>query len=394
MTLSVAMPLLLSAFGILLVLSLPYGSSNNISYGPQISLASQMNIIADEDDSLLPSLYNKTASSVVSITTKINPGYLNGSALPATPNTAIDVPLAQGSGFVYNKQGHIVTNYHVLRGGTSADVRFLDGNSYSATLVGKDPYSDLAVLKLDSTALYNQQLVPLTLGNSSLKVGQHVVAIGNPYGYTGTMTEGIVSQLNLVLPNQQTGSLQSGMIQIDVPITHGNSGGPLLNLAGQVVGVTSGGSELQGANFINWAIPSDMIARVVPQLISNGKYENVWLGISGVDIIPDIAKALGLNQPKGVVVTYVTPNSPGYTSGISAGNPQNTLTFYGINSRTIINSDADVIIGIDGKQVRQLADLLNYIDTKSVDDKVALTIVRNKIVQNVDVTLTERPSPS
>jgi S1-C subfamily serine protease len=388
---NLSVPILWCAIGALVVPCLLC-----ISYYPQIVLAAAQTYTTQED-SLLPSLYNRTESSVVSITTKIDPRYLGASAVVKTTNSSsrlvVDIPLGQGSGFVYDKLGHIVTNYHVLQGGTSVDVRFLDGNSYSAILLGKDPYSDLAVVQLDPSALYTQRLVALPLGNSSsLRVGQHVVAIGNPYGYTGTMTEGIVSQLNLVIPDPKRGSYQYGMIQIDVPITHGNSGGPLLNLKGQVVGVTSGGSTDAGANFINFAIPSDTIARVVPQLISKGAYKNIWLGISGTDVTPDIAKALNLNQAKGVIVTYVTPNSPADTAGVSAGDIQNRMTFYTIRSPIIMNSDADIIIGINDKQVRQQADLLNYVNTKSVGDQITLTIIKNKVVHNVNLTLTERPS--
>jgi S1-C subfamily serine protease len=388
---NLSVPILWCAIGALVVPCLLC-----ISYYPQIVLAAAQTYTT-QADSLLPSLYNRTESSVVSITTKIDPRYLGASAVVKTTNSSsrlvVDIPLGQGSGFVYDKLGHIVTNYHVLQGGTSVDVRFLDGNSYSAILLGKDPYSDLAVVQLDPSALYTQRLVALPLGNSSsLRVGQHVVAIGNPYGYTGTMTEGIVSQLNLVIPDPKRGSYQYGMIQIDVPITHGNSGGPLLNLKGQVVGVTSGGSTYAGANFINFAIPSDTIARVVPQLISKGAYKNIWLGISGTDVTPDIAKALNLNQAKGVIVTYVTPNSPADTAGVSAGDIQNRMTFYTIRSPIIMNSDADIIIGIDDKQVRQQADLLNYVNTKSVGDQITLTIIKNKVVHNVNLTLTERPS--
>jgi S1-C subfamily serine protease len=377
--------------GVLLISCLLY-----ISYYLQPTSAT-IQINSAQQDSLLPLLYNRTQSSVVSITTKIDPRYLGGSVAVRTTNNSsgqsVDIPLSQGSGFVYDKLGHIVTNYHVLQGGTSVDVRFLDGNSYSARLIGKDAYSDLAVLQLDPAALYIQQLVALPLGNSSsLRVGQHVVAIGNPYGYAGTMTEGIVSQLNLVIPDIKRGSYQSDMIQIDVPITHGNSGGPLLNLRGEVVGVTSGGSGEAGANFINFAIPSDTVARVVPQLISAGVYKNIWLGISGTDVTPDIANTLGLNQAKGVIVTYVTPRSPADTAGINAGDIRNRMIFYTIHSPIVVNKDADIIIGVDNKQVRQQADLLNYVNGKSITDQITLTIIRDRVVHNVNLTLAERPS--
>jgi S1-C subfamily serine protease len=359
-----------------------------ILHHPQLALSTKTNVMVE--DSLLPLLYNRTQDSVVLITTKVNPVYLHRGPLAtgtSASSESIDVPVARGSGFVYDKEGHIITNYHVLQGGTSVDVRFMDGNSYSARLIGKDPYSDLAVLQLDPLAIYNQRLIPLSLGNSSLlKVGQHAVAIGNPLGFSGTMTEGIISQLNAIIP--VGGIYHARMIQIDVPTTHGNSGGPLLNLDGQVIGITELG--LPQVGFLNFAIPADKVAKVVPQLISNGTYKNVWLGISGTDVTPDIAKAVGLNQAKGVIVIYVTPDSPAYTAGVRSGNNENRLMLYGSDSN--INSDADIVVGIDDKQVRQQGDLLNYIDSKSPGDQVTLKVVRNKLILDLRAVLTERPS--
>ena len=350
-----------------------------------------------QQDLLLSEIYNKTQRSVVSITTKINPMLIeqtnitsgNTSGMVSSFDPAIDIPFAEGSGFVYDEDGHIVTNYHVLKGGTSVDVRFLDGNSYSANLVGKDPYSDLAVLQVDPSALFMENLVPLPLASSSsLKVGQHVVAIGNPLGYSGTMTEGIISQLNIILSDKDAGVFLPQIIQVDVPITHGSSGGPLLNLDGQVIGVTKGGTT--EATFINFAIPSDTVSKVVPHLISQGTYKHLWMGISGVDLTPDIAKTMGLVDAKGYLVSYVAPNSPASVSGISKGHDQNRIILYGRDFG--INRDADIVIAVDNMQVRQQADLLNYIETKSLGDEMTLKIVRNKNILNVNVLLAERPA--
>ena len=347
-----------------------------------------------QQDELLSEIYNKTQRSVVSITTKINPILVgknatsNTSGIFSSSDPIIDIPFAEGSGFVYDEDGHIITNYHVLRGGTSVDVRFLDGNSYSATLVGKDPYSDLAVLQVDPSALYKENLVPLPLASSSsLKVGHHVLAIGNPLGYSGTMTEGIVSQLNIVLSDRESGVYLPQIIQVDIPITHGSSGGPLLNLDGQVVGVTKGGTK--EATFINFAIPSDTVSKVVPKLISEGSYEHLWMGISGVDLTPDLAKAMGLSDAKGYLVSYVAPNSPAEIAGISKGHDQNRIILYGQDYG--VNLDSDIIIAIDDIQVRQQADLLNYIENKSLGDEISLKIIRNKNIMNVMVQLGTRP---
>ena len=349
-----------------------------------------------QQDLLLSEIYNKTQGSVVSITTKINPILVvqntttasNTSGMLSSADPLIDIPFAEGSGFVYDEDGHIVTNYHVLRGGTSVVVRFLDGNSYSANMVGKDQYSDLAVLQVDPSALYKENLVPLPLASSSsLKVGQRVMAIGNPLGYSGTMTEGIISQLNVILSDKEAGVYLPQIIQVDVPITHGSSGGPLLNLDGKVIGLTKGGTK--EATFINFAIPSDTISKVVPELISKGNYKHLWMGISGVDLTPDIAKSMGLTDAKGYLVSYVAPDSPANISGISKGNDQNRIILYGQDYG--INRDADIIIAVDSKQVRQQADLLNYIENRSLGDEITLKIIRSKNIMNVNVQLEERP---
>lgn len=354
-------------------------------------------------DALLSQLYYTAVQSVVSITTNVDPRFLeqaseNGS-FPF--EGSVDVPLGFGSGFVYDRDGHIVTNYHLLEGGTSADVKFLNGNSYSATLVGKDPLSDIAVLQIDPAALFREELVPLELGPSSaLKVGQQVIAIGNPVGiFSGTLTEGIVSQLNGIFPDLARGVYISELIQIAVPITHGNSGGPLLNLQGKVVGITTVGysnpnDPTTPIGFINFAIPSDKIARIVPELISNGTFQHAWLGIDVIDVTPSIAESIGLSEARGSIVYAVSPGSPADSAGISTGDADNRITvlanLFGIVYDTIdINSDADVIIGADDKQIRQRADLVNYIDSKSVGDTITLKLIRDGIIRNVDVQLAE-----
>jgi S1-C subfamily serine protease len=392
------------AFGIdeLKIKNISLGNSVTNSTNQSISNGNATNFSSDafdsfnleQQDELLSNLYNKTQRSVVSITTKINPMLVgqnttsNISNISSSSDPLIDIPFAEGSGFVYDKDGHIITNYHVLRGGTSVDVRFLDGNSYSATLVGKDPYSDLAVLQVDPSALYRENLVPLPLASSSsLKVGHHVVAIGNPLGYSGTMTEGIVSQLNIVLTDRESGVYLPQIIQVDIPITHGSSGGPLLNLEGQVVGLTKGGTK--EATFINFAIPSETVSKIVPKLINEGSYNHTWMGISGVDLAPDLAKTMGLSDAKGYLVSYVAPNSPAEIAGISKGHDQNRMILYGRDYG--VNVDADIIIAVDNTPVRQQADLLNYIENKSPGDKVSLKIVRNKNIMNVMVQLGTRP---
>ncbi|MFQ6135152.1 MAG: S1C family serine protease, partial [Nitrososphaerales archaeon] len=204
---------------------------------------------------------------------------------------------AQGSGFVYDDQGHIVTNNHVVEGATSISVTFLDGASVEAELIGRDVYSDLAVVKVERRS---KTLKPIPLGNSSaLKVGEPVAAIGNPFGLSGTMTLGIVSQLGR--SSQAVGGyLMIDLIQTDAAVNPGNSGGPLLNMMSEVVGVNtlilsrSGVSEGVGL-----AIPSNMIKRVANSLIETGSYKHPWVGVQGTDVTPKIAEAMNLPEAKG-----------------------------------------------------------------------------------------------
>lgn len=372
---------------------------------------SSENMTLQNFDTRLSDLYNKSIKSVVSITTNIDPRLLeqqqqedfileesSPTFQPPLSSLPIDIPLGFGTGFIFDEDGRIITNYHVIEGGTSVDVRFHDGNSYSASLVGKDPLADLAVLQIDPAALSKQEIVPLNLGSSSnLRVGQTVVAIGSPLGlYSGTITEGIISQLNGIVPDPVKRVYNTNLIQIEVPITYGNSGGPLLNLNGEVVGVTSSGAidplHQTPLGFINFAIPSDKLERIVPELINNGSYAHAWLGTSSVDVTPYIAKIIGLSDAKGAIVYSVTPGSPAGVAGISAGSNdfQQTMVPDLLLGQVPIRLDADVIIGVDGRQINRAAELINYVDSKNIGDTITLKIIRNDVIHNVDLTLEER----
>ncbi|MFL6434619.1 MAG: S1C family serine protease, partial [Nitrososphaeraceae archaeon] len=243
--------------------------------------------------SSLPDVFQKVENSVVQITsTKSNPNeviILNG--VPQTGRST-----ALGSGFVYDNQGHIVTNYHVVSGVKKADVTFTDGNTYSANVVGKDPNSDLAILQITGDYSEEKAVVPLPLANSSaVRPGEQVIAIGNPFGLSGTITTGIVSAKGRLLPNPDTGFSIPGMIQTDAAVNPGNSGGPLLNIQGQVIGLNTAIFSSTGVySGVGFAIPSNTIAKEVPLLIKNGSYAHPWLGISGGKITPDSIRAMGL----------------------------------------------------------------------------------------------------
>jgi S1-C subfamily serine protease len=361
---------------------------------PAFSQANQSSSIISNTSSVsLPELFKKVKDSVVKITVTgdiPNPHILvNGTPIG-------DQFRSRGSGFIYDKDGHIITNYHVVNNSQTISISFLDGNSYSANIVGIDGYSDLAVLQVDSSALFREQLKPLSLANSSsVEVGQPVVAIGNPLGLTGSMTQGIISQTNRIAPDALTGKfLVADLIQTDAAINPGNSGGPLLDLNGEVIGVNELGGTYAGIGF---TIPSNTVQRIVPQLLSRGSYTHAWLGMHIFDVLPSIAENIGLKEAKGVVVVDVKPGSPADLAGLKGiefvSNNNNTTSGEQIPSAGGSGgATADVILGIDDKLVRDMSDLINYLDIKSPGDNVLLKVFRSDgIIHNVDVKVGERP---
>jgi serine protease Do len=340
----------------------------------------------------LPDLFSKVEKSVVQVASKEDTGISLGSRL--------------GSGFVYDRNGHIVTNYHVITGGTSegkVQITFLDGSTYNARLIGGDPFSDLAVLKLEEENIPSHKLVPLPIGDSTtLRVGERVVAIGNPFGLSGSMTEGIVSGLGRMLPSAEqeelemipsnptpsAGFLIPDIIQTDAPINPGNSGGPLLNIRGEVIGINTAIFSTTGASAgIGFAIPSNTIKKVVPSLITKGDYQHPYLGIVGVDITPEIAEALGLTETRGFLITDVSSGSPAQKAGIQGGG-----SLANVNGREIAMG-GDVILKVDEHTVRKLDDVLTYLEReKKVGEAVQLTILRNGGTENINLTLGPRPT--
>ncbi|HVX03295.1 MAG TPA: trypsin-like peptidase domain-containing protein, partial [Nitrososphaera sp.] len=262
----------------------------------------------------LVSLFKRVESSVVQITSTVSTVndniIINGNPLEGESRRL-------GSGFVYDAQGLIVTNNHVIDGTDTVQVTFTDGNTYSAKVLGKDAYSDLAVIKI--TDPFTEKLEPLKVGNSTdMQVGEQVVAIGNPFGLSNTMTTGIVSQLGRLLPNEDNSFSIPDVIQTDAAINPGNSGGPLLNMQGEVIGVNSAIQSNTGSfSGIGFAISSDEVQRIVPALIKDGKYDHPWLGIAGTNLTLDLTKKLNLPQnSKGVLVTDVTSGGPAQKAGI------------------------------------------------------------------------------
>ena len=296
-----------------------------------------------------------------------------------------EVPGGSGSGFVYDDTGHIITNNHVIDDALKITVTFLDGESYAAEIVGNDADLDLAVLKINAR---NSYLHHLELGSSSeLKVGQQVVAIGNPFGLSGSMTTGIVSQIGRLLP-QESGYSIPNVIQTDAAINPGNSGGPLLNLNGEVVGInTAIQSETGNFTGVGFAIPSDTVNKVVPILIRDGGIRHPWLGVSGIDIDYELAEIRGLDSTKGFLIVSVIEGSPADIAGLMG-----TETRKMIDGRDV-PMDGDIIIKIDGDLVRKIADILVHLQMeKLVGDEMVLTILRDGEVMDKTIFLGERPS--
>jgi S1-C subfamily serine protease len=329
---------------------------------------------ASDAELTLPSLFQKVEKSTVQIT-------------DSDETEVFESRL--GSGFVYDDNGHIITNQHVVSGGgSSLDITFLDGTVYRASVIGSDPHTDIAVLYVEDVP--KDKLFPLPLADSSMvMVGEQVAAIGNPFGLSGSMSEGIISGVGRQLPAQEAGHFSiPDIIQTDAPINPGNSGGPLLNMKGEVIGINSAIYSTTGQFAgVGFAIPSNTLAKIVPSLITTGSFQHPWLGIAGQDMTPGIANLLGLDEPRGFLVTEVVAGSPAEQAGIERGKEDAVVD--GLQIRV----GGDVIIAVDNKTVRKIDDILAYVEKeKSVGEGLKLTILREGQRMEVMATLGARPS--
>ena len=342
-----------------------------ISNGHDATKLGDESILSVEKSLSLVELFEKSEEGVVRIdVVKIN-SFREGNSV--------------GSGFVFDLFGNIITNAHVIDNADNITVTFLDGSQYNASIVGMDKFTDIAVINVEEKPDY---LHPLEIGDSStLKVGEPVAAIGNPFGLSGSMTSGIVSQIGRLLPSHDTGFSIPNVIQTDAAINPGNSGGPLLNMNGKVMGINtaiqSGTGQSAGIGF---AVPSNTISKVVPVLITEGKYSHPWIGISGQDINPDLAKIRNLNHSKGFLIVTVIPDSPAEMAGLK-----------GVSEIEKIDNkeypkDGDIIVSVDGKEVRKISDILIHLqEEKSVGDEMILGIIRDGEQMDVILTLVVRP---
>ena len=354
-----------------------------------ISKAPALGSIADMEQTL-EQIYAQVNPSVVLIqvvegqssSTQVNPFF--GNQTPSQPQQAL------GSGFVWDKSGNIVTNNHVVAGATTIHVTFYDGTTVPATVVGTDPDSDLAVVKVNMTA---DQLQPVTMGDSSqVKVGQLSVAIGNPFGNQNSMAVGFISAIARSLPVDNSTAQGSytipDIIQTDAPINPGNSGGVLTDDQGKVIGVTSAiDSPVRASSGVGFAIPAAIVQKVIPELIKSGHFDHTWLGISGGTLIPDLATAMNLkSDQRGVLVNQVTSGGPADKAGLHGSDRQVTI------DGQPASVGGDIIIAIDNQPVKTFDDVVSYLASSTqVNQAITLTILRNGQQQTVQVTLAARP---
>lgn len=315
------------------------------------------------DEKVTISVFEKAAKSVVFIANtaiRRDPWSLN----------VMEVPQGSGSGFIWNKEGHLVTNFHVVYGADAIDVTLADRTIYRARIVGLDPDHDLAVLQIQAPP---DQLVPLPIGSSQdLKVGQKVLAIGNPFGLDHTLTTGVVSALGRTIKSMTERTIE-GVVQTDAAINPGNSGGPLLDSSGRLIGINTQIFSPSGAYAgIGFAVPVDMVNRIVPELIKHGKLIRPGLGVS---LVPDaIVKRWGI---KGLVIGRVARGSGAEQAGLRGSRET-------VSGRVELG---DIIVAVDGKSVEVVDDLMAVLDQRKVGDRVTLDILRGNRRQQVVVTL-------
>jgi S1-C subfamily serine protease len=332
-------------------------------------------------------IYARAASGVVRVNAMENltsggfprviPG---GDVVPVIPQ-----PSALGSGFVIDKTGHIVTNYHVVEGADEVTVSFSNRDTVKAEIVGTDPSTDLAVLRVDTSA---SALTPLPLGNSDdVQVGDPVVAIGNPFGLDRTVTSGIVSAVQRFIQAPNSFTIDH-VIQTDAAINHGNSGGPLLNSRGQVIGVNSQietGDTSTGNVGVGFSIPSNTVKDVVAQILRTGHVDHAYLGITGQEITPDVAEKYNLPVKSGVLVESVTNDSGADKAGLRGGQKQVVVA-----GETFVLG-GDIIVSFDGRKISSIDELRDAVAAKKPGDKVSLVIYRDAKRKSVTVTLGRQP---
>ncbi|SMH72415.1 S1C family serine protease [Candidatus Nitrosotalea okcheonensis] len=369
----------ISMIAVLAIVVVTQISTNNV-YSTNFSTTISVPVTQEN----LTTIFKNTEKSVVQITSTVSTVdssiIVNGYPLQGQSTRL-------GSGFIYDTNGDIITNNHVVDGSKTVNVTFVEGNTYTAKVIGTDPYNDIAVIHIIDN-FTGENLAPLVLANSSqLEVGQGVAAIGNPYGLSDTMTHGIISQMGRLLNEQSAGGFSiPDVIQTDAAINPGNSGGPLLDMRGEVIGMNTAIRTISGAfSGIGFAIPSNDISRIVPYLIKDGSYKHPWLGITGTSVNPEFAKLHGLPRNyHGVVVEQIVKDSPAQKAGLVGAN---------VDQNNNVTNKSDIIIAVDGHPVKTIYDIISYMDEhKSVGDKIVLTVNRDGKTIDLNTVLLGRPN--
>ena len=395
----VVLPLLLLTIGLISIIFLvtspnqPVLAASN-PHATAVPLLSPASLASLQN--IYEQIYAKVNPSVVNIHVDISQTTANPNTPQNYPGFNSQVPQsATGSGFVWDTQGHIITNNHVVSGANRITITFSDNSSVEAKLVGSDAYSDLAVLKVD---VDSSRLIPVELADSSqVKVGQIAIAIGNPFGLQGTMTQGIISAVGRSISSGQDSTSQQtvgqytipDVIQTDASINPGNSGGVLVDIEGKIMGVTAAIESTTGTNSgIGFVIPSSIVNKVIPQLISSVSYKYPWLGISGTTLTPDLVKAMNLPTDQlGALVITIISGGPADKAGLHASDQQTTLNGqqYPIGG--------DVITAINSQTIKGFDEVISYLfNYTEAGQTVTLTILRQGKVQDIKIILGERPA--
>lgn len=354
---------------VLMLIFLANGTFFGIANAQNLDEASNS---SSNDKSLsLNDLFELVENSIVQVTKTMPP------ANPYGPDKENSTSL--GSGFIYNDKGYIVTNNHVVENAKVVDITFINGDRYTANITGTDPFSDLAVIKINENTTGLPK--PLVVGNSSaLRVGDQVVAIGNPFGLDSSMTTGIVSQIGRLLSIDERGFSIPNAIQTDALINPGNSGGPLLNMKGEVIGVNTAGIFPGG---IGLAVPSNTVLRIIPVLMEEKNYTHPWLGVTGNTLTSDLAKREKVDRTlKGVIIENIVRSSPADLAGLNGSN----IDQYGEKR------GGDIVTAVDGKQILKMEDLISYLElNKAVNENATLSVYRDGEIIDKQVTLKSRP---
>ena len=348
---------------------------------------------------ILPSLFAKNEKSLVSIIATfptVNGSVVNSSSLQNSSSISNNQSNAFGTGFVYDTKGHIITTDSVIAGSRLQEVEFMDGTIYKAEVIGSDPYSDIAGPLVKGYSENKLKPVEFINNSSDVLVGEQAATIGTSGVLSGLLSDGIISGMHKTIYLQfiDEDALPYAVVDaiVSTVVTNpGSVGAPLFNMKGEVIGMNTVVSSLseEYAGF-SVAASSNTIKKEVPQIISTGTYEHPWLGITGIDLTPDMLSAIGLNntETKGVIVALVDQGSPAELAGLTNGTSENSV-YLGNNESA--NSDADIIVGIDAEPVSKIKDIANYFHDKSVGDVIILKILRNGDIQNTNTTLTGRP---